>query len=140
MQVKQMLKIFISLVLGMNLAVSQGKEYSGPEDPAGDIAAEKEGYMTGNRVFIYFRNTTELSDWPRVNVSKWPNNPDGLKMTDGIGLLIGAKVYIEDDGDAATIDTIPMTDPLDLFNPNKDRHTLYYLQTSYREEIELDPT
>ena len=127
MQVKQMLKIFISLVLGMNLAVSQGKEYSGPEDPAGDIAAEKEGYMTGNRVFIYFRNTTELSDWPRVNVSKWPNNPDGLKMTDGIGLLIGAKVYIEDDGDAATIDTIPMTDPLDLFNPNKDRHTLYYL-------------
>ena len=47
MQVKQMLKIFISLVLGMNLAVSQGKEYSGPEDPAGDIAAEKEGYMTG---------------------------------------------------------------------------------------------
>ena len=62
-----------------------------------DIAAEKEGYMTGNRVFIYFRNTTELSDWPRVNVSKWPNNPDGLKMTDGIGLLIGAKVYIEDD-------------------------------------------
>ena len=56
--------------------------------------------MTGNRVFIYFRNTTELSDWPRVNVSKWPNNPNGLKMTDGIGLLVGAKVYIEDDGDA----------------------------------------
>ena len=90
--------------------------------------------------FIYFRNTTELSDWPRVNVSKWPNNPDGLKMTDGIGLLVGAKVYIEDDGDAATVDTIPMTDPLDLFNPNKERHTLYYLQSSYREEMDLDPT
>ena len=61
-------------------------------------------------------------------------------MTDGIGLLIGAKVQIEDDGDAATIDTIPMTDPLDLFNQNKERHTLYYLQTSYREEMDLDPT
>ena len=68
MQVKQMLKIFISLVLGMNLAVSQGKEYSGPEDPAGDIAAEKEGYMTGNRVFIYFRNTTELSDLSLIHI------------------------------------------------------------------------
>ena len=95
---------------------SQGKPYEGPEDPAGDIAAEKEGYMTGNRVFIYFRNTTELSDWPRVNVSKWPNNPDGLKMTDGIGLLIGAKVYIEDDGDPSTVDTIPITELPELLN------------------------
>ena len=133
-------KIFLVLFIGIHFVFSQGKDYEGPEDPAGDIAAEKEGYMTGNRVFIYFRNTTELSDWPRVNVSKWPNNPDGLKMTDGIGLLVGAKVYIEDDGDAATVDTIPMTDPLDLFNPNKERHTLYYLQSSYREEMDLDPT
>ena len=124
MQIKPLFTIFGILILGIHFAFSQGKPYSGPEHPAGDIAAEKEGYMTGNRVFIYFRNTTELSDWPRVNVSKWPNNPDGLKMTDGIGLLIGAKVYIEDDGDAATIDTIPMRDPLDLFHPNKERHTL----------------
>ena len=116
-----------------NLFIRRGKQYLGPEDPAGDIAAEKEGYMTGNRVFIYFRNTTELSDWPRVNVSKWPNNPDGLKMTDGIGLLIGAKVYIEDDGDAATVDTIPLTDPLDLFNPNNERHTL---STIFRQVTE----
>ena len=48
--------IFLSLVWG------QGKEYEGPEDSAGDIAAEKEGYMVGNRVYLYFRNTTELSD------------------------------------------------------------------------------
>jgi len=122
----------ISLLLG------QGKEYIGPEDPAGDIAAEKEGFMTGNRVYIYFRNTTELSDWPRVNVSKWPNNTNGLKMTDGIGLLVGAKVYIEDDGDVASVDTIPLTDPLDIYT--KNHHTLYYLQTSYREEMDIDPT
>ena len=105
-----------------NLILSQGKEYEGPEDSAGDIAAEKEGYMTGNRVFIYFRNTTELSDWPRVNVSKWPNNPNGLKMTDGIGLLVGAKVYIEDDGDGATVDTIPLTELVDIYTT--DHHTL----------------
>ena len=137
---KNLIKILIGVLFSYQFLLSQGKDYQGPEDSAGDIAAEKEGYMTGNRVFIYFRNTTELSDWPRVNVSKWPNNPNGLKMTDGIGLLVGAKVYIEDDGDAGTVDTIPMTDPLDLFDPNKERHTLYYLQTSYREEMDLDPT
>lgn len=115
----------------------QGKEYGGPEDPAGDVAAEREGYMTGNRVYIYFRNTTELSDWPRINVSKWPNNPNGLKMTDGIGLLVGAKVYIEDDGNSATLDTLPLTELSDIYT--KDHHKLYYLQTSYREEMDLNP-
>ena len=44
------------LSLFVDIMFSQGKPYEGPEDPAGDIAAEKEGYMTGNRVFIYFRN------------------------------------------------------------------------------------
>ena len=126
------------LIISFGLLFGQGKEYLGPQDPAGDIAAEKEGYMIGNRVYIYFRNTTELSDWPRVNVSKWPNNPNGLKMTDGIGLLVGAKVYIEDDGNAATLDTIPLTELADIYT--KDHHTLYYLQTSYREEMDNDPT
>ena len=136
------MRIFISsitiLVISISLLFGQGKEYLGPQDPAGDIAAEKEGYMIGNRVYIYFRNTTELSDWPRVNVSKWPNNPNGLKMTDGIGLLVGAKVYIEDDSDGATVDSIPLTELADIYT--KDHHTLYYLQTSYREEMDVDPT
>ena len=136
------MRIFISsitiLVISISLLFGQGKEYLGPQDPAGDIAAEKEGYMIGNRVYIYFRNTTELSDWPRVNVSKWPNNPNGLKMTDGIGLLVGAKVYIEDDGDITTLDTNPLTELADIYT--KDHHTLYYLQTSYREEMDIDPT
>ena len=131
-------KAFTGFLVIINLILSQGKEYEGPEDSAGDIAAEKEGYMTGNRVYIYFRNTTELSDWPRVNVSKWPNNPNGLKMTDGIGLLVGAKVYIEDDGNETSVDTIPLTELADIYT--KDHHTLYYLQTSYREEMDKDPT
>ena len=114
---------FIILVVSLNCIIAQGKEYQGPEDSAGDIAAEKEGYMTGNRVFIYFRNTTELSDWPRVNVSKWPNNTNGLKMTDGIGLLVSAKVYIEDDGNGISVDTIPLTDPIDIYYT--DHQSLY---------------
>ena len=31
--------------------------FQGPEDPAGDIAAEREGYMTGNRVFFILEIT-----------------------------------------------------------------------------------
>ena len=43
-------------------------------------------------------------------------------MVDGIGLLVGAKVYIKDDGDASTVDTIPLTEPIDIFT--QDKHTL----------------
>ena len=129
---------YIGLFIQGLALFGQGKPYAGPDDPAGDIAAEREGYMAGNRVYLYFRNTTELSDWPKASVSKWPNNPEGVKMTDGIGLLVGAKVFIEDDGNAATVDTIPLDDPLDIYTT--DHHTLYYLQTSYREEMDVDPT
>ena len=78
-----MKKLFIIYVLlSSSFVISQGKQYAGPEDPAGDPAAEREGYMTGNRVLIYFKNTTELSDWPATNASRWPNNNDGVKMVD----------------------------------------------------------
>ena len=135
------MKIFKNIIFTifiLSIVIGQGTDYAGPDDPAGDIEAEREGYMNGNRVYLYYRNTTELSDWPKPNVSKWPNNPDGTKMLDGIGLLVGAKVYIQDDLDETTIDTIPITDLRDL--ANNDYHTLYYLQTSYREEMDTDPT
>ena len=106
------------------MILSQGSNYAGPDDPAGDIEAEREGYMNGNRIYLYYRNTTELSDWPKPNVSKWPNNPDGTKMLDGVGLLVGARVYIEDDLNSATIDTVPITD-LDLLE-NQNHHTLLF--------------
>ena len=133
-----MQKHIIVYCVFFSLVYSQGKPYAGPEDPAGDPSAEREGYMTGNRVLLYFKNTTELSDWPATNASRWPNNNDGVKMVDGIGLLVSAKVYIKDDGDASTIDTIPLTEPIDIYS--QDKHTLYYLQTSYREEMDRDPT
>ena len=60
---KQFFKILPLIIFPICLIYGQGKQYEGPEDPAGDIAAEREGYMSGNRVFLYFRNTTELSDW-----------------------------------------------------------------------------
>ena len=121
----------------LTIIFSQGTDYAGPDDPAGDPEAEREGYMNGNRVYLYYQNTTELSDWQKPNVSKWPNNPDGTKMIDGIGLLVGARVYIQDDLDNSTIDTIPITNLQQLNDYNY--HTLHYLQTSYREEMDEDP-
>jgi len=107
---------------------AQGKPYEGPEDPAGDIAAEREGYMTGNRVLIYFQNNTELANWTTTYVgsawSRWPDDETGVRMQDGIALMIGAKVYIKND-------TIPVTNPIDIANNLYDDN-LYYLQTSYR--------
>ena len=134
----RILKYILFIFSCIAFALGQVTDYAGPDDPAGDIEAEREGYMNGNRVYLYYRNTTELSDWPKPNVSKWPNNPDGTKMLDGVGLLVGARVYIQDDSDDATIDTIPITDLRNL--PDYNYHTLYYLQTSYREEMDTDPT
>ncbi len=130
--------LFFSLILmlGFSQLNAQGRPYQGPIDPAGDPAFIREGYMTGNRVLLYFQNTTELSAWQKPNVSRWPNNATGTKMTDGIGLLVGAKVFIEDNG--APVDSIPMTDWAQIVQ--NDHHTLYYLQTSYREEMDHNPT
>ena len=125
------------ILLLTSFIFSQGKKYEGPNDPAGDIAAEREGYMTGNRVFLYFRNNTELSDWPKVNVSRWPNNLDGVKMVDGIGLLVGAKIYIKDDP-TTRIDSTVVSDPLEI-GDGEGLHKLYFLQTSYREEMDVNP-
>src|SRR3990172_8303259 len=123
---------------------AQGKPYEGPEDGAGDPAAERVGFMEGNRVRLQFRNTTELSDWGAGTdpfATKWPNDFTGVKMNDGIGLLIGARVFIYDDP-ATPIDSTPVTDSLEIKRLDQagQLDTLYYLQTSYREEQDTDPT
>jgi len=131
MQKLLILCMFLSFSLVKEL-LAQGKEYDGPDDPAGDIAAEREGYMTGNRVYLYFQNTSELSDWPREDASLWPNSFEGTRTLDGIGLLVGARVYLEND-------TIPVDNLVDIQNtPNLD--TLFYCQTSYRQKMDTDPT
>ncbi|MBN2600736.1 MAG: hypothetical protein JXR87_01940 [Candidatus Marinimicrobia bacterium] len=118
------------LIILSGTLMGQGKLYDGPDDPAGDPSAIRDGYMTGNRVFLYFQNTTQLSDWPKVEVSKWPDTYEGAKMVDGIGLLIGAKVYVDDNN-------VPVVDP---DNYTGHLNTLYFLQTQYREEMDTDPT
>jgi len=116
------------------LVFAQSRPYEGPDDPAGDIAAERAGWMTGNRVLLYFRNNTELSDCCDLgyDVSKWPNNYEGTKMHDGICILIGARVFIENN-------SIPVTD-LNNIQTRTDLDTLYFCQSSYREYMDKDPS
>ena len=104
---------------------AQGIPYEGPEDPAGDVAAKRGGYMSGNNTYLYFSNNTRLSNWYSGcgdQFSKWPNNVDGRKMVDAISVMIGAQVYL--DGDSIPIDNT--TDLENHPNPN----TLYFLQSS----------
>ncbi len=121
--------LLIEIIFSIGL-FAQGKPYEGPKDPAGDRSAEREGWMSGNRVYLYFQNTTELSNCCGTQYSRWPNNDEGVPMTDGVGLLIGSKVYLEND-------TIPVTD-LSKIKSGVGLDTLYYIQTSYREEMDRD--
>ena len=132
MNKKQLLILYLCVLsIGFQL-FGQGRKYEGPDDPAGDIAAERDGYMTGNRVKLFFRNTTELSDWPLEDASLWPNTFEGTRTLDGIGLLVGARVYLRQD-------TIPVEDPLN-YTGTDPLDTLYYCQTSYRQGMDTNPT
>ena len=102
--------------------------------------------MDGNRILLYFKNTTQLSNWEPPNglddVSIWPNDGTGYRMLDGVALLVGGKVYIEDDGNPNTVDTTVLDDKnmieTELNQQNPQLHEVYFLQTSYREEMDHD--
>jgi hypothetical protein len=122
----------LTLALPALSVFGQGKKYEGPDDPAGDVAAIREGYMNGNRVYMYFQNQCELSDWPREDASKWPNDYSGGKMTDGINPLITAQVFLKND-------TIPVTDPAEIAS-RADLDTLWFCQTHFRGGLDTDST
>lgn len=127
-----LLSTIIVLLLFNGNIFSQSRIYDGPDDPAGDKAAERTGYMSGNRALVFFRNTSELSDCCGLgyDVSKWPDNYDGTKMHDGIATLVGSRVFLEND-------TIPVTSG---YESRTDLDTLYYIQSSYREHMDEDPS
>ncbi len=133
MQSRLLLVILCFSLLTITLAQTI---YVGPDDPAGDIAFEREAYLNESNVLLYFQNTTEQSDWPAAYVSMWPSDGMGTKMLDGVAFMVSAKVFIQDDNNSATTDTIPLTDWSSV-NAN-DHHTLYFLQTSYREEMDVN--
>ena len=132
----------LNILLFSILLVGQ-TQYDGPEDLAGDPSAIRSSYMDGNQIKLYFQNTTELSDWSPGgldDVSIWPDDGTGTKMVDGIGLLIAAKVYIEDDNNSTTIDTVIIDDIDQILDQSIAKHEVFFLQTSYREEMDHNPS
>ncbi|MBI45498.1 MAG: hypothetical protein CMG66_04970 [Candidatus Marinimicrobia bacterium] len=132
------MKLLINILLIFSSLISQ--EYNGPDDQAGDPSAIKEERMDGNRILLYFKNTTQLSNWEPpdglYDVSIWPNDGTGYRMLDGVALLVGGKTYIYDDNNEKTLDTQILDDKNDI--ENNPHHEIYFLQTSYREEMDHD--
>ncbi len=120
--------LFLSTML-----LAQGSKYDGPEDPAGDISAERTGYMNGNRILLYYENNTQLADYPRINTSRWPNNYKGCRMIDVISVLIGGEVYITADSisvqDFDRVAQLAETGQID---------TLFYIQSSGFAPLNMD--
>lgn len=134
---KLFLSIFcLGLLFGHTVALyAQERPYEGPEDGAGDPFLEREGFMTGNRVQLLFKNNTELGDYPRRDAAYWPRGVGGNTMHNGLAILVGAAVYI-------TQDSIPVTDPVLIAQLSMQGKidTLFYCQTNYREEMDKDIT
>ena len=57
-----MMKKKYLLFICFTLLRAQGLDYAGPNDPAGDIEAEREGYMNGNRAVSYTHLTLPTTD------------------------------------------------------------------------------
>ncbi len=126
----------IAILSVLTILVTSVSGQGVPDDPAGDIKMEREAYMNGNRVLLYFQNTSEMAKWAVSTIgtgwSRWPNTMDGTRMLDGMAFMVAARVYLEN-GDT------PVTS-LEEIRSRNDLDTLYYLQTSYREEMDTDPT
>ncbi|MGH7496071.1 MAG: hypothetical protein ACREOO_27265 [bacterium] len=102
---------------------AQGRVYEGADDPAADPAAIREGFMDGNRIKLYYKNTTQLGNWPQPDASRWPNDETGSYMIDGLAVLLGAMVFLEQD-------TVPVTD-LGAIATRTDLDTLWFVETEW---------
>ncbi|RPI01897.1 MAG: hypothetical protein EHM72_05425 [Calditrichaeota bacterium] len=125
MRMKKNLLLDMMVLLLPIILFAQGKPYRGPIDPAGDPAMERAGFMNGNRFKMYFTNNTQISDWPRPDASKWPDDYSGTKLLDVAAVLIGAEVYV-------TQDSIPVTEASEISRLANlgEIDTLVYIQTA----------
>jgi len=118
--------LILNLLSG--LSAQNGGTVPVPNDPAGDPSHMRIGYMDGNRVYLQFRNTTELGDCCDLGypVAIWPNNYDGTKSHDGIWFDVGARVFI-DTSNGNVIESVEEA------ASRTGLDTLYYVQTYTRE-------
>jgi hypothetical protein len=129
MNIKVLSQVIIILLFSIyvTVAFSQSRIYEGPDDPAADPAAERETHMDGNRFQIYLNNTGYTGHWGYLDGSKWPRDTEkGLDMYDGLRLIVGGKVYVEND-------TIPVTNPTEI-QMRSDLDELYIVESNASSE------
>jgi hypothetical protein len=131
---RQLFFLILLLLLGGSTSrvIGQNRQYEGPDDPAGDPAAEREAFMDGNRFIIKLRSSGVTGHWGFLDGTKWPaNSPEGLAMYDDCRILIGGKVFV-------TNDSIPVTDPAALA-VRSGLDSLYLVEAPTHEHSETSP-
>ncbi len=132
MKIKILFVVSYFLCITFANILAQGKLYEGPDDPASDPAAERFAWHSGNRLNLFFRNTTEIGGAQvGVIMSRWPNNFDGQRMHDGIATIIGARVYIKND-------SIPVENPAS-YNGGEHLDSVYFAQSSFYHFMDENP-
>jgi len=123
--------VCLFLFFTFNIFAQGGRIYEGPDDPAADRAALREGVMDGNQFYTTFRNNTQIGYKFMVDGSKWPKDSEkGLQVYDQLSILIGGQVFLEQD-------TIPVTDETQIAT-RSDLDTLYFVEAQWNFEDMLD--
>jgi hypothetical protein len=132
-KIQQSVFILIMMLSPFAGLFAQGRPYEGPEDPAGDISDEREGYMNGNRVLLYFKNKGQIGDIFRFGYnnprdSKWPNNYAGTRMIDAGTPVVFSKVFVKND-------SIPVTnlDEIQLLRSAGQIDSLIFVQSGWNQ-------
>jgi len=123
--------VWLLLFLTFQAFAQSGRIYKGPDDPAADRAALREGVMDGNQFYTVFRNNTQIGYKYMIDGSKWPKDSEkGLQVYDQLSILVGGQVFLEQD-------TIPVTDEAQIAS-RSDLDTLYFIEAMWNFEDMLD--
>ncbi len=112
-------KIFFLVVVGYTFLAAQGQvdprtnDYR--NDAKGDYSYRRQGIMDGNLIRSIYYNNGEVAQWPYAPSLEWPKGT-GHQYLDGVCVLISAQLTAPGNG-----------------------QVIHPLETSYREEMPLDP-
>ncbi len=132
---KKLWSILFLVVIATTTLYAQGVPLIGeqkiPDDPAAETTARRWWYMDGNRVWLKFFNDGMLANYPDPLSSIWPKG-SGINMSDGLAVLVQARVHVDKNG-------IPLPEGV---QPDKSQGdvTLFFCQTYYREDMDIDPS
>jgi hypothetical protein len=115
----RLLTLFLLLIVGYSFICAQGvldpRTNAYRADSKGDYSYRRQGIMDGNLVRTIYYNNGEVAQWPYAPSLEWPKG-SGHQYLDGVCVLVSAQI------------TAP-----------GNKQVIHPLETSYREEMPLDP-